>query len=123
MTENKEQKQQNPLEPTKYVFYRNPQEFNRHFYLCRRLKIPFLAVSRKGDVSTVEFDLITAETLLSAVGYNELLALRDDLFERKLTRDVITSRVNGLFKVKRQCEVEVLDRIWQIIGSPNVKKV
>ena len=108
----------NQIQPPKYVIYRNPSEFSRHFYMCRRRKIPFLAVSRRGDVSIVEFDLITAETLLSAAGYEDLLALRDDLFERKLTRDVITSRVNGVFKVKRQCEVEVLDKLWQIIASP-----
>ena len=77
-TENKNnQGVQTLREPQWYVIYSNPQEFNRHFHMCRRREIPFLAVSRRGDsFSIVEFDLITAETLFSHVGYEDLLALR-----------------------------------------------
>ena len=116
--------QQNITKPEKqtqkpqYVTYTNPQEFNRHFKLCRRREIPFLAVCRRGTISSrIEFDLVTAESVLNAFGYEDLLALRDDLFERKLTRDVITSRVNGVFKVKRECEAEVVEKLWRIITS------
>ncbi len=100
-----------------YVIYTGSQEFNCHFHLCRRREIPFLAVSRRGDIYSVEFDLITSESLLNAFGYEDLLAFRDDLFERKLCSDALTSRGVGVFKVKRQCEAEVIERLWQIITS------
>ena len=102
----------------RYVIYRNPKEFNRYFRECERRRIPFLVVSRKGDISRIEFDLITSDSLLSIFGYNELLALRDSLFERKLTRDVITSRGNGLLKVKRSAEQETLEKLWVIVSNP-----
>ena len=102
-----------------YIISSSTECRNLYWQVCKRRKIPFIAVRRSRWHSLIDWDFWTIDVAglgLSASAVGEMDAYVEELFkDRKAVEGTLHTGETGFVKVRRDFEREVLSFITKLV--------